>query len=74
MKQFVLPETFNTGFSIGLLAKDANIAAELSQGLGCKSPHIELTSTRWAEARDELGGSADNSKACLLYTSDAADE
>ena len=28
-----------------------NIAAELSQGLGCRSPHIELTSRRWAEAR-----------------------
>jgi 3-hydroxyisobutyrate dehydrogenase len=68
MKQFVLPETFNTGFAIGLLAKDANIAAELSQGLGCKSPHIELTSRRWAEARDSLGGSADNSKAIVAWT------
>jgi 3-hydroxyisobutyrate dehydrogenase len=67
MKQFVLPETFNTGFAIGLLAKDANIAAELSQGLGCKSPHIELTSRRWAEARDSLGGSADNSKAIVAW-------
>src|ERR1700689_410632 len=67
MKQFVLPETFNTGFAIGLLAKDANIAAELSQGLGCKSPHIELTSRRWAEARDSLGASADNSKAIVAW-------
>jgi 3-hydroxyisobutyrate dehydrogenase len=67
MKQFVLPETFNTGFAIALLAKDAAIAAELSQGLGCKSPHIELTSRRWAEARDLLGGSADNSKAIVAW-------
>jgi 3-hydroxyisobutyrate dehydrogenase len=67
MKQFVLPESFNTGFAIGLLAKDANIAAELSQGLGCNSPHIELTSRRWAEARDSLGASADNSKAILAW-------
>jgi 3-hydroxyisobutyrate dehydrogenase len=67
MKQFVLPGTFNTGFTIGLLAKDANIAAELSQGLGCRSPHIELTSRRWAEARDALGGSADNSKAIVAW-------
>jgi 3-hydroxyisobutyrate dehydrogenase len=67
MKQFVLPETFNTGFAIGLLAKDANIAAELSQGLGCGSPHIELTSRRWAEARDSLGESADNSKAIVAW-------
>jgi 3-hydroxyisobutyrate dehydrogenase len=67
MKQFVLPATFNTGFAIGLLAKDANIAAELSQGIGCKSPHIELTSRRWAEARDSLGASADNSKAIVAW-------
>ncbi len=70
MKQFVLPKTFNTGFSIGLLAKDANIAAELSQGLGCQSPHIELASKRWAEARDSLGGSADNSMAILAWAKD----
>ena len=67
MKQFVIPETFNTGFAVGLLSKDANIAAELSQGLGCKSPHIELTNQRWAEARDALGGSADNSKAIEVW-------
>ena len=58
---------FNTGFTTGLLAKDANIAAELSQGLGCNSPHIELTGRRWAEARDSLGESADNSKAMLAW-------
>lgn len=70
MKQFVLPGTFNTGFALGLLAKDANIAAELSQGLGCKTPHIDLTSSRWAEARDALGGSADNSKAMVAWAKD----
>jgi 3-hydroxyisobutyrate dehydrogenase len=63
MQQFVLPETFNSGFAIGLLAKDANIAAELSQGLGCESPLLELASTRWAEARDALGVGADHSLA-----------
>jgi 3-hydroxyisobutyrate dehydrogenase len=67
MKQFVLPGTFNTGFAIGLLAKDANIAAELSQGLSCKSPLMELASKRWAEARDALGGSADNSRAIQAW-------
>jgi 3-hydroxyisobutyrate dehydrogenase len=67
MKQFVLPETFNTGFSIGLLAKDANIAAELSRDLGCESPHIDLTNQRWAEARDALGAGADHSKAIAAW-------
>jgi 3-hydroxyisobutyrate dehydrogenase len=67
MKQFVLPETFNTGFSIGLLAKDANIAAELSRDLGCQSPHINLTNQRRAEARDALGAGADHSKAIVAW-------
>jgi len=67
MKQAVLPETYDTGFALGLLAKDANMAAELSQALGCASPHIELTGRRWAEARDELGGSADHSRAILAW-------
>jgi 3-hydroxyisobutyrate dehydrogenase len=67
MQQFVLPETFNSGFSIGLLAKDANIAAELSRNLGCSSPHIDLTNQRWAEARDALGAGADNSKAIVAW-------
>ena len=40
MKQFVVPQTYNSGFAIGLLAKDAGIAADLSRGLGCASPHI----------------------------------
>jgi hypothetical protein len=31
------------------------------------APHIELTSRRWAEARDALGGSADNSKAIEVW-------
>jgi 3-hydroxyisobutyrate dehydrogenase len=67
MKQFVLPETFNSGFSIGLLAKDADIAAELSRELGCESPHIELTNRCWAEARDALGAGADHSKAITAW-------
>jgi 3-hydroxyisobutyrate dehydrogenase len=67
MKNFVLPKTFNTGFAIGLLAKDANIAAELSEALGCAAPHVRLTSKRWAEARDELGAGEDNSRAILAW-------
>jgi 3-hydroxyisobutyrate dehydrogenase len=67
MKQFVIPKTYNSGFAVGLLAKDANIAAELSQELKVSAPHIRLTGTRWAEARDELGAAEDNSKAILAW-------
>jgi 3-hydroxyisobutyrate dehydrogenase len=67
MKDFVLTKKFNTGFAVGLLAKDAAIAAELCKELGFDAPHIELASQRWAQARDALGGGEDNSKAITVW-------
>jgi 3-hydroxyisobutyrate dehydrogenase len=67
MKQFVVPKTYNTGFKIGLIAKDAAIAAELSARLDCDSPFIRMTDERWAEARDALGPSEDHSKAITVW-------
>jgi 3-hydroxyisobutyrate dehydrogenase len=67
MKQFVVPQTYNTGFKIGLIAKDAAIAAELSDKLGCDSPFIQMTDERWADARDALGGGEDHSKAITVW-------
>jgi len=67
MKQFVLPKTYNSGFKIGLIAKDAAIAGELSTELGCEAPLIQLTQERWAEARDALGASEDHSKAITVW-------
>jgi 3-hydroxyisobutyrate dehydrogenase len=67
MKNFVLTKKFNTGFAVGLLAKDAAIAAELCKELGFDAPHIELASQRWAQARDALGAGEDNSKAISVW-------
>jgi 3-hydroxyisobutyrate dehydrogenase len=67
MKNFVLTEKFNTGFSVGLLAKDAAIAAELCKELGIDAPHIALASQRWAQARDALGADEDNSRAISAW-------
>jgi 3-hydroxyisobutyrate dehydrogenase len=67
MKNFVLTKRFNTGFAVGLLAKDAAIAAELCKELGFDAPHIELASQRWAQARDALGAGEDNSKAISVW-------
>jgi 3-hydroxyisobutyrate dehydrogenase len=67
MKNYVLPRTHDTGFAIGLMAKDVNIAAELSEQLGCATPHVRLTNKRWTEARDFLGAGEDNSKAVLAW-------
>jgi len=67
MKQFVVPQTYNSGFKIGLLAKDAAIAAELSTDLGCETPFIALTDEHWARARDALGATEDHSKAIQVW-------
>jgi 3-hydroxyisobutyrate dehydrogenase len=67
MKNFVLTKKFNTGFAVGLLAKDAAIAAELCNELGFDAPHIALASRRWAQARDALGAGEDNSKAISVW-------
>jgi 3-hydroxyisobutyrate dehydrogenase len=67
MKNFVLTKKFNTGFAVGLLAKDAAIAAELCKELGFDAPHIALASQRWAQARDALGAGEDNSLAISIW-------
>jgi 3-hydroxyisobutyrate dehydrogenase len=67
MKKFVVQQTYDTGFKVGLLAKDAGIAAELSADLGCDTPLMRLTDQRWALARDTLGANEDNSKAILAW-------
>jgi 3-hydroxyisobutyrate dehydrogenase len=63
----MLTKKFNTGFTVGLLAKDAAIAAELCKELGFEAPHIELASRRWAQARDALGAGEDNSRAIAVW-------
>lgn len=73
MKNFVLTKKFNTGFAVGLLAKDAAIAAELCTELGIEAPHIALASRRWAEARDALGAGADNSRAISAWRGGPSD-
>jgi 3-hydroxyisobutyrate dehydrogenase len=73
MKNFVLTKKFNTGFSVGLLAKDAAIAAELCKELGSDAPHIELASRRWAQARDILGAGEDNSRAIQAWRDNRSD-
>lgn len=67
MKQFVLPQTYNTGFKAGLISKDAAIAAELGTRLSCDTPFMQLTDQRWAAARDALGADADHSRAILTW-------
>ena len=59
---FILPGTFNTGFALGLMAKDVRLALELAQREG--SPHglLQAVSDLWSRAEKDLGPRADHTE------------
>jgi 3-hydroxyisobutyrate dehydrogenase len=59
----VLTSRYGTGFALGLLAKDAAIAASLAEASQVEAPICGLVSQRWAQALEGLGGPADHSEA-----------
>jgi 3-hydroxyisobutyrate dehydrogenase len=61
--QDVLPQRYATRFALGLLAKDAGIAAALAVAANVDAPTCQLVSARWADALDGLGPAADHSEA-----------
>jgi 3-hydroxyisobutyrate dehydrogenase len=63
VKDHVLTGAYGTGFSLGLLAKDVGIAAELADAADVDAPLAALVSRRYAEAATDLGSSADHSEA-----------
>jgi 3-hydroxyisobutyrate dehydrogenase len=63
VKDEVVTGRYAAGFALGLLAKDAAIAAELARESGLETPACELTSERMAAARDALAPGADFSEA-----------
>ncbi len=67
MKGEVLTGKFASGFSVGLLAKDVRIAAELADAAGARAPLTAIVRDRWAEARDALGPARDNTEAYLAW-------
>jgi 3-hydroxyisobutyrate dehydrogenase len=60
MKQFVISESFASGFSLALMAKDLRIAADLSKTVGLDHAHAETIASLWEEARAALGTGADH--------------
>jgi len=61
---------FKAGFSIGLLAKDVKIAADLVQTVGLDAPMARLTRDQWALARDRLGAATDLTGATPAWDKD----
>jgi 3-hydroxyisobutyrate dehydrogenase len=61
--EHVIPGTYATGFALGLLAKDAGIAAEMADAAEVEAPVVQLVAERWREAVAAVGFGADHSRA-----------
>ncbi len=60
MKQFVISESFASGFSLALMAKDLRIAADLSKIVGVDPSNAETIAKLWESARESLDKGADH--------------
>lgn len=59
---FVLPGTFDSGFTAGLMLKDMRMAVGLASGVGVHAPLGCQAIRLWEEAVDGLGSSADHTE------------
>jgi 3-hydroxyisobutyrate dehydrogenase len=59
---FVLPETFDSGFALALMLKDIRIALGLVDATGTPSALAARTVELWADAAAELGPDADHTE------------
>jgi 3-hydroxyisobutyrate dehydrogenase len=59
---FVLPGTFDSGFTLGLMLKDIRIALGLAEATGAPSALAARTVELWAEAAAALGPAADHTE------------
>ena len=62
LKQFVLSESFASGFSLALMAKDIRTADDLASALGVSTPLADRTADLWDEAARALGAGADHTE------------
>ena len=72
LEKFVLPETFNSGFALQLMAKDVNIARELIETAGYTTPVSPALAACLDSAVSALGQQADHT-ALYSYVTDKQD-
>ena len=59
-EQFILNEKFNSGFALGLMAKDITLAMEVADKVGVPAELGKATLQMWKDAEKQLGGTADH--------------
>lgn len=67
MSEHVVGRKFASGFTLGLLAKDVRIAADLAAATDLDAPLTRLVAERYALAQGKLGGARDNTEAILSW-------
>lgn len=60
MKQFVISESYASGFTLGLMQKDVGIARELADRSKLDVPVAFHVADMWRQALEELGGDVDH--------------
>jgi 3-hydroxyisobutyrate dehydrogenase len=70
--KFILPGTYNSGFALGLMAKDLRLALELARDSGIGADLLQTTVNLWSQAEGQLGGKADNTEVIKYLQSRSA--
>jgi 3-hydroxyisobutyrate dehydrogenase len=65
-KQYVLSRKFDSGFTLGLMAKDLSIALGIARDQDVNAPFSGLCRDLWAGASAVLGPQADHTAMALL--------
>jgi 3-hydroxyisobutyrate dehydrogenase len=60
--QFILNEKFNSGFALGLMAKDLALAMEVADACGVPAELGHATLELWKKAEQKVGGAADHTE------------
>jgi 3-hydroxyisobutyrate dehydrogenase len=60
--QFILNQKFNSGFSLGLMAKDISLAMEVAKACKVEAELGQACLALWKDAEAELGGKADHTE------------
>ncbi|MCL5807108.1 MAG: NAD(P)-dependent oxidoreductase [Deltaproteobacteria bacterium] len=60
LMQYIVSRLFNSGFSLGLMRKDINIATDLAKTTGSRTLLGEVLLKSWKDAEKKLGAAADH--------------
>ena len=62
LKQFMISETYASGFALALMAKDIQTADDLAHQIGVRAPLADEIAAMWNAALDRLGPASDHTE------------